>query len=151
MNPTFSECPLPPILPNSMIGYSQYGPITAGVAVIYTCKPGYRYEDGGQSRSFVCINHHGNRMWHLNIVDCISKCTFLREMCDKRGIFVHGDISNIPSHLLYLCALYLNMTWYLWTIEQYVEKRWEALVLRRSDEMIVEIHICFIPYVLGPQ
>ena len=87
-----------------MLTYSQRGPLTAGVAVIYTCKPGYRYEDGGHTRSFVCTKRGEERMWHLDIVDCISELQHLSwasyQICKIAGCMFRKCRGRFPHHRL---------------------------------------------------
>ena len=106
INAFFSECPSPPIPQNSTLTFSQRGPLIAGVAVIYACKPGYQYKDGGQSRSFVCKKYNGNRIWHMDITDCTSKCHHLSLNCLKYvikrtiSILFSSKLVNVSLDLL---------------------------------------------------
>ena len=89
--------------------------------MIYTCKPGFRYENGGISRSFVCKKHNGDRIWHLRITDCV------------KGQYLLSNWNNCYIWTIF-ASIYLKSHWFKC---QFESQPWLLLITHLATQPLV--------------
>jgi hypothetical protein len=63
----FAVCDDPPGVPNTILSVHYHG---CGMYAIYTCKNGFIFEEGGSTRSIICVP--GN-YWSANVAPCVGR------------------------------------------------------------------------------